>query len=132
MMTEYTTTLDEDQESYIRLKRKNTRVQRYAKDLAARKASAELALWERMEAERVKEHRMDGVGKVTRNDPKWYATMQDRRAFQAWASANRPALVKTVEEEALLNALVREYMRDKRPLPPGLGAYPRKNLSVYR
>lgn len=87
--------------------------------------------YERMEHEDTPSMRRGGHLFV-RNDPTWYATVQDRRVFQAWAKANAPSVLKTAEADAELNKLVRACIDDGRPFPPGLSAYPRKVVAVRR
>jgi len=98
--------------------------------IKGRRSAAKEALWERMKDEGVPSIKLDGIGRVTRNEPTWFASVQDRGALQRWAQENRPGLLRVVEEEGLLNKLVREYIDDERELPPGLAAYPRYSVSV--
>lgn len=125
-------TFNEDAAAYARMKRKNTRVQSYAKEHATRTKAAMEALIERGEEEKIGGVKLKGLANVVIKEPTWYATMQDRRVFQIWAAANRKGLLRVTEEEKLLNELVREYRRDHKALPPGLGAYPRKSVSVTK
>ena len=76
--------------------------------------------------------KIKGVGKFVAPEPTWYAQVQDRGALHKWAKDNRPGLLRTREEDALLNQLVRERINSGQALPPGLGAYPRKTVSIYK
>lgn len=89
------------------------------------------AAYQRMEDEKVESVRVDGQLFV-RNKPTWYATIQDRATFQAWAKQNAPALLVTKEAEAELNKTVRACIDDGRPFPPGLSAYPDKIVAVRK
>lgn len=85
--------------------------------------------YERMEDEETESTRLAGQLFV-RNKPTWFATVQDRRVFQAWAKQNAPSVLKQTEAEKELNKLVRACIDDGRPFPPGLSAYPRKVVAV--
>lgn len=87
--------------------------------------------YERMEDEDVESIRTGGH-LFTRNEPTWYATVQDRTALHAWLKVHRPAALQTREVDKLLNRLVRDAQEDGRPLPPGLGGYPRKIVAVKK
>jgi hypothetical protein len=124
--------LREAQIELARLKHKDARIQRYAEQHHDRMLALQAEVWEAMRALGEPSITIEGVAKVTAKDATWYAAVQDRGALHAWAKANRPSLLRQEENKALLNALVRERIRDGQPLPPGLGAYPRKSVNVRR
>lgn len=64
-------------------------------------------------------------------EPTWYASIQDFDAFVKWAKRNQPGLLaynKRVSQG--MNQLVRGRIDDKKPLPPGLGSYPKQAIKV--
>lgn len=124
-------TRDAQIRNYIALKHERDQAKRHFEEIDADLKRERQALYDRMEDEGVDSQRIDGV-LVVRPDPTWYHTMQDRDQFHAWARENNPSLLKTREEGELLNALVRECIEDGRPLPPGLGAYPRPTIQVRK
>lgn len=87
--------------------------------------------YERMKDEGVDMTKLGGV-RFEAPKPTWYGTVQDKKVFQKWAKANRPALVREEAAEAELNKFVRECIEDGRPLPPGVGAYPRPVVRITR
>jgi hypothetical protein len=107
-----------------------------AAEKKAKAARSELNKWrdhcyERMEDEEVESVRYNGQLYV-RNEPTWYSTIQDEASLFAWLRENRPGILTTKAVEAELNKLVRASLEDGRPFPPGLGAYPRKIVSVRK
>jgi hypothetical protein len=124
--------LREKQACLARIKRKDTRVQRYAEDHHDRMLQLQAEVWEAMRELDEPRITITGVGALTAKDPTWYAAVQDFKAFEKWAQENRPSLLKRGENKSLLNQLVRERIRDGQPMPPGIGAYPRKSVNVRR
>jgi hypothetical protein len=115
------------------LRERNTAAQKEAKRLGAIMRKAKAELHDRMIDELgIDSIKVRGVGRFVAQEPTWYATVQDRAAFQRWARENRPNLLRTREEQRLLNNLIRDCVRDGRAFPPGLTGYPRKTVSVYK
>lgn len=64
-------------------------------------------------------------------EPTWFAQVQDFGAFERWAEANEPGLLRRDHKVSKqMNELVRDRIEDGSPLPPGLGAYPRRPVKV--
>lgn len=61
-----------------------------------------------------------------------YAQIQDRDAFVAWAQANEPELVQEKERKVELDKLVREKLDNGEALPPGVGFYTKRTISVRK
>lgn len=59
----------------------------------------------------------------------WYAVIQDPFEFNTWAEQNAPHLIQPQPRKAKLNELVQQAMEDHRPLPPGIGASPKRWVS---
>jgi hypothetical protein len=118
---------------YKALAERNREAQKEAKRLGAIMRKAKAELHDRMVDELGWDNiKIRGVGRFSAPEPTWYATVQDRAAFQRWARENRPTLLRTREETRLLNNLIRDCVRDSRPFPPGLTGYPRKTVSIHK
>lgn len=124
--------LNDDLELLASLNADAQRLDREAKAARAKLNAHRAHCYERMESEGVGSTRIDDVGLFVRNEPTWYATVQDREALHAWLQENRPTAIKHTEEEAILNRIVRACIDDGREFPPGLGAYPRKVVAVRK
>lgn len=61
-----------------------------------------------------------------------FAQIKDRAVFEAWAATQDESYFddEPKPREALLNQLVREKIDNKEPLPPGLGVYGRRRVTV--
>lgn len=89
---------------------------------------AQLSFLEDLEDEGAEGLKADGINFVPAETP--YANVQDRAAFVAWAQENDPELIEPRERGELINALIRRHIDDGDPLPPGLGFYVRKYVSM--
>lgn len=56
--------------------------------------------------------------------------IQDEDAFVEWARAQDETYFEDKPRKALINQLVRECLDNNEPLPPGLGAYGQRRVSV--
>jgi hypothetical protein len=59
-----------------------------------------------------------------------YAQVQDSDEFIKWAEENDSQLIEEKPRKELLNQLVRTYLDDGKPLPPGVGFYIREYVST--
>lgn len=89
---------------------------------------AEFELLERMEQEDCRGIKTGGTNFVPSETT--YAQMQDRAEFVEWAEEHNPELLEPRERKALLNQFVREQEDNGQPLPPGLGSYVRRVVSL--
>lgn len=59
-----------------------------------------------------------------------FAQIQNREAFEQWAREQDETYFEDKLREKLLNELVREKIDNGEPLPPGLGWYGRRRITV--
>jgi hypothetical protein len=125
-------TLDDNYRELAKLREEDLRLKREYEDAHSAYLRKRAQVYDRMEDEGVASTKLPGVGHFIRNEPSWKPTIQDKRALLAWAADNSPALLNTELAKGLLNQLVSERMRDGTKLPPGLGAYPDKVVSIRK
>jgi hypothetical protein len=66
-------------------------------------------------------------------EPTWYATVQDWNAWEQWAKKNHPEMLRYDHHVTdVMNQLAREYADDGKEMPPGLGAYPKPVVKVFK
>lgn len=124
------TTLREDLATLRQFKLEATRLNKEAKAAAAERDAWQKHCLDRMEAEGLTgKVEFDGVP-YTPNRGKYYASVQDKGAFLAWAEENAPHLVKSEPSKADLNTLVRNALDDGEELPPGIGWYDKDYIAV--
>lgn len=79
-------------------------------------------LFERMQDEDTRAMEVGGVNFIRMQTE--YGQVQDQREFERWCKENdREDLFEEKPRKKLINELVREHLREGRPLPPGLGFY---------
>jgi hypothetical protein len=127
MTTTAATTLAEDCEAWAELKAEAERLDKLADEAKAAASKAELALFERMEHERVKSIKVGSTNFVTAETT--YGQIQDRSEFVKWAEENMGELIEIKERKGLVNELVRERLDSGEVLPPGVGFYTRQYVS---
>lgn len=121
------TSLTNDLKRFRALSLEAKRLDDQAKKAKARRDELQAKIWERMDAAGVDSVKVTGTNFV--RSATTYASIQDRDQFIEWATKNDKSLLKTREESALLNQLVRERQDNGEPLPPGLGFYVRETIA---
>ena len=124
-------TLGEELRELHRLKKE---YEEAAKDAKEKKTAFEIAqsnAFARMEAEECGSHKIDGIANFVRAET-IYAKIQDRSEFIRWAKENDESLIEERErkEDGILNDLVRRYLDDGQPLPPGLSFTAKQYIGV--
>ena len=114
------------------LKRAAKAAQSLADGLKKEAKQFEAELWERASEAGTYGHR----GREIRGDLKQtdYGTITDYDLFKKWVYDQNldEELLKTQEESARLNELVRARLETGEELPPGVGWYTRKYISITR
>lgn len=121
------TSLTNDLKRFRALSQEAKALDEKAKKAKAKRDELQARIWERMDAEGVDSMKVAGTNFV--RSATTFATIQDRESFIAWASKNDKSLLKTREESALLNQLVRERQDNGELLPPGLGFHVRETIA---
>lgn len=92
----------------------------------------ERTLYYRMEDEDVDSQKSGGFLFSRPEHPTVYAQIQDKTRFIAWAKKHDPDLVRDEPRKGDLNTLVRQRLDDNQGLPPGIGWYDDKGISVRK
>lgn len=130
-------TLREDLRALAFKKRATTATAKVADAVKADAKAFEQQCYERID----EELGMDDGGATLRFDAgtftaseTTYAQIQDRAAFEAWAATQDESYFDDEPKlrEKLVNQLVREKLDNNEPLPPGLGVYGRRRITVRR
>lgn len=127
-MTIQTPTLSQACKDLRELKELEAGAKAEYEDIKRRRERFESDLMDRMEAEESEGHKTDGSNFVPAKTV--YGQVQDRSEFVKWAEDNDPELLETKERKALINQLAREKIDNGEPLPPGLGHYEQRYISI--
>lgn len=122
------TTLTDDALALRELKLTAAQLDADTKDAKAAVKVAERDLLERMEAEGSEGTRAGGYNFVPSRTS--YGNISDRETFITWALENAPELVEYKERVKLVNEVVREYLDNGTPPPPGMDFHTRESISV--
>lgn len=124
-------TLGEELKQLHALRREYEEASKEYKRLKQKYEIAQSNAFARMEAEECGSHKIDGIANFVRAET-IYAKMQDRSEFIKWAEENDESLIEKRErkEDGILNDLVRRYLDDGQPLPPGLSFTAKQYIGV--
>lgn len=112
------------------LKTVEKQAKRKAADAENERKNFEYALHEALEARGVLGHKTTTHTFSLRTT--LYGHVEDVDAFRAWAEENGEddTYFRTEEAKGRINELVRDCIETGQPLPPGVGWYPRKQITT--